>query len=420
MAYDGWLSYGGVELANLSRTAQLAEAMGIDTVWTDPATVQWIEDALTGGVGDDYDLVEAAPWYDAGVPASAEFAGVVVLSLPGLDDSTKESGTVEYITDGGASTGLRSKTLPLVANFGLVASTERGADFGKRWLDRVLAGNPDRMFCSGSDLRYFQYRQEAGLGVPPIKHRRNVSITRGTSITRKRYTHCSALWLVTFTLTANDPFEYGEPVEQFTGLGPGSIALQSPVGGTAIIESGTLPMNEQECPVYDYTPIYDPLHPALVAPPTAPEFYPDGWDFPEGVAFNRYWVRLSPTEPSALNFVPVLTLTPESTDVRMVRVRVWPGDAIPDSTCEPLWSAYVTYAPSGMGFVIDGEQKAAYAWDGVSPLVRRTDSLVYGDNATPLQWPSFNHPDGLLVTLDIKTTEAGAADLELALVPKSD
>jgi hypothetical protein len=46
MGYKGWFTFGDTELANTSRTAQLAAAMGIDYVRTNPASVQWIEDAL--------------------------------------------------------------------------------------------------------------------------------------------------------------------------------------------------------------------------------------------------------------------------------------------------------------------------------------------------------------------------------------
>ena len=88
MAYDGWIEFNESELVNLSRTAQLAEALGIDTLWTEPESVEWIQDAL-GGV--DYDVITEAPWYDSGLPASAEFAGIVPLSIAGLDDSTMEA-----------------------------------------------------------------------------------------------------------------------------------------------------------------------------------------------------------------------------------------------------------------------------------------------------------------------------------------
>lgn len=413
MAYDGWLTFNEVELVNLSRTAQLAEALGIDVLWTDPASVQWIEDALSGV---DYDLISAAPWYDAGHPASAEFAGIVPLSISGLDDSSQEAATVQYITNGGASGGSRNATQTIVANVAVIASTSRGADFGKRWLDRVLAGQSTQ-FCAGSELRYFQYPQGEGESAPPQAHRRDVNLTRGTSVTRKRATSCAAMWLVTYTWTADDPFEYGDERPQFTELG-------GVVTGPGVDTSGSTALVEFPCPEFDYTPIYDPLYPALVAPPEAPDFYPAGWEPLTGMTFDRFWVRLDPSEPTALNVVPVLTLTTD-TDARMVRVSVWPSTADPTDTCEPLWVAIVTYLPAGVDFVIDGEQEAAYADTGT--VLRRTDSLVYSAGARPLQWLAFNDAGGLLVTLDVMD-DSGSVDYDgggtvraaLALVPKSD
>jgi hypothetical protein len=577
MAYDGWIEFGGAELINLSRTAQLADALGIDTVWTEPDTVAWIQDALGG---TDYDVITSAPWYDAGYPASAEFAGIVPLSIVGLDDSTLEASTVEYITSGGSSNKPRNKTLPLVANVAVVASTPRGADYGKRWLDRMLRGGGARTFCAGSDLRYFRWAQRDGEDAPPQAHRRDVTLTRGTSVTRKRATHCSATWMTTFTWTANDPFEYGDEELMFTDLGgeivnlidngffetdasfwhvgseiddtftrdtsefysgvasgkfettagsglfypdevPGTVGEPSPYGndfalsfrtkgtpgnrlrvqwirlnggtvfadlivdpltadwqhvtlvgsipegtdfwsvyplframdgGTvwvddvvvvpglvpkgpedlgpgvlspSVTESGSLALVEVECPAYDYSPIYDPLYPALVPSPTAPEFYPDGWDLLPGVTIDRFWARIVSVEPSEFNVVPVLTLTTDE-DARMVRVSIWPSTADEGDFCDPLWTAIVTYLPAGLDFVIDGEQEASYAWDGVSPAVRRTDSLVFGTGANPISWTAFNDPVGLLVTLDIMSGGSGDYDgggtvrAALSLVPKSD
>lgn len=414
MAYDGWFLYGDTEVVNLSRTAQLADRMGIEAMWTNPDDVAWIQSAL-GGVG--YSLIANAPWYDAGVPASSEFAGVVMLSLSGLDDSTREAVTVEYITNGGSSGKARNKTLPLVANVALVATTQRGAKFGKAWLDRVLSAGGARTFCAGSDLRYFAAEQGSGEGVPDQVHRRDVSLTRGGSTTRKWSNHCSAVWFVTFTWTANDPFEYGEEIAQFTGLG-------GAVSGPTVASSGSEAFVEQECPVYDYSPVYDPLYPALVAPPSAPDFYPDGWALIPGVTIDRFWVRLDPTEPSALGLVPMLTLTTDA-EARMVRVSIWPQVSGTDALCDPLWSAIVTYLPPGGEFIIDGEQEAAYLWDGVSANVRRTDSLVFTTGARPMTWPSFNDEDGLLVTLDIMSGSddydgGGTVRAALTLVPKSD
>lgn len=413
MAYDGLLLVDGVELINLSRTAQLAEVMGIDTLWTTPEDVAWIQTAR-GGV--DYDLVESAPWYDPGHPASTEFAGIVPLSLSGLDDSTTEASTIEYITNGGTSGKPRNRTLPIVANVSVIASTTRGADFGKRWLDRTLRGSTDPLRCSGSDLHYFQYEQDDSLPVPPLAHRRNVTVSRGTSVTRKRHSHCSATWLVTFTWTANDPFEYGEPIEQFVNLG--GVEPIGPVLDYGVAEH----VVEQACPIYDYSPIYDPLRPALVASPTAPDFYPEGWTFLPGVTHKRDWVYLNPVEPSGLSVVPVVTLTTDF-EARNVRVSVWPGDSGTNEYCNPLWTATVSYIPPGLDMVLDGEQEVAYVWDGASPVVRRADSLVYGENARPMRWRAFNDPNGLLVTLDIMDGDYdgdGTVRAALSFVPKSD
>lgn len=420
MAYDGLIEFGGEEFINLSRTAQLASTLGIDTLWTDPDSVQWIQDGLAG-VG--YDLIGAAPWYDAGVPASMEFAGIVPLSLTGLDDSTLESTTIEYNTSGGSSGRGRSKTLPIVANVALIASTERGADFGKRWMDRRLVAAGARTFCSGSDLRYFQYKQGEGETTPPLVHRRDVTLTRGSSVTRKRSASCSATWLVTFTWTANDPFEYGEEVPRVADLGG---ALTAPAGAPALLSSGSLALTEQGCPEYDYSPIYDPLYPALVASPTAPDFYPAGWDLRDGVTFDRFWTRVAPVEPSGLHVVPVVTLTADVA-ARFVRVSIWGSDSEVDDQCEPLWTATVSYLPAGLDFVIDGEQEASYAWNGISPRINRTDSLVYGAGARPIQWTKFNDPTNLLITLDI-LDDAGSGDYDgngtvraaVSFVPKSD
>lgn len=579
MGYDGWVEFGDRELFNISRTAQLAESLGIDTVWTEPESVQWIQDALAG---EDYGFVSAAPWYDDGHPPSAEFAGLLPLSLTGLDDSTMESTPVEYVTDGGNPGRTRNTTLPLVANVAIVASTNRGADFGKRWLDRVLRGSLAKTdTCSGLDLRYFQFVQGEGDGAPPQVHRRNVKATRGTSVTRKHRTDCSVTWFVTFTLTAADPYEYGEPEPVLDGLGgvfptsrknlitnpsfevdtanwvssPGNVpsrgggtgvhnasrtgnfflrlttaesgpgghvadtSAASVVAGTdytfsiyarasvgiypsllwrdsdgAIISSspgtatipgwhadpapwprlsvtGTAParaasvdvmvwfapgvtsgvsididgamlhegplstnpvsdygveaMTEQQCPVYNYDPIYDPLNPALIEAPTAPDLLPTGWGIEEGMTFNRYWAVVPSPEPNALSVVPRITLTTEEA-ARFVRVSIW--DAETDSRfdqCGALFSAVVSYLPPGVEFVIDGEQEAVYTWDGFSPAVRRADSLVYDPDARPVQWESLNGPQEFLVTMDLFTegaVEQGGGEVRMALdlIPKSD
>lgn len=412
MATNGWIEFNGVELVNLSRTAQLADVLGLGTVWQIPENVEWIQDAL-GGL--EYDVIAEAPWYDSGYPASSEFAGVVPLSFTGLDDSTLVSSPLEYITDGGHSGKQRNTTLSIVASVAIVARTERGAEYGKRWLDRILKGTGPRMFCSGSDMRYFRYADVDS----PIAHRRDVRITRGASVTRKRKDDCSVTWLVTFTLTAGDPYEYGEPMSVVTTLS--DVAAEGP----GVEVSGSVALTQEVCPEFDYTPITDPLHNSLVPSPTAPDFYPDGWDLVPGTTFQRFWVRTTPTEPSPLLLVPILTFTVDD-EARMVRVSIWPASEAESVQCDPLFSATVTYMPPDVEFTVDGEQKASYVWDGVSAGVRRADGVVYGLDAEPLQWTAFNDASGLLIALDLVSDSSsdmlagGDVELAVSLVPKSD
>ena len=410
MAYDGWLEYNGEEFVNLSRTAQLAETLGITSLWTDPSDVQWIQDDLAEA---DYDVIADAPWYDPGYPASTEFAGLVPLSIPNLDDSTATATVTENTGDGGNTSGNRNATLTLVWSVAIVASTDRGADFGKRWMDRRLKDSGSPVFCKGADLRYFRY---ASAGAPKV-HRRDVRLTRGSSVTRKRRDDCSVTWFVTFTMTCNDPYEYGEEFPQISALG-------GTVTGPGLDTSGSIVLTQQTCPQYDYSPIFDPLYPAMVASPTAPDFYPDGWDIVPGETFQRFWARLDPLEPTDLFVIPLITLT-TSVEARLVRVSIWPSDSTTSDQCDPLFSAVVSYLPASVQFIIDSEQKASYVWDGVSAAVRRTDSLVYAPDANPIQWTAFNDPVGLLVTLDL-FADSGAYEGDgfvraaLALIPKSD
>lgn len=421
MAYEGWIEFDGVELVNVARTLLVARKIGVNTVRVKSAKAEWLRLALAEDGGApvdptvDVDLTQS-PWYDARYPASAEFAGVVPLSFAGLGDSTLTSTPREFIGDAAAAGPSRNGSLPIVANVALIASTERGAEYGKRWMDRVLRGAGRG--CSGSVLTYFRYPEDGA----PKAHMREVKTTRGSSITRRKASACAVTWTATFTWTAHDPYEYGPLTARVASLGGSAVA---PAGEPPLAASGTLTAAQTACPQYDYSPIYDPLYPALVPSPTAPTFYPDGWAITEGRGFRRYWARVDPLEPSTLLSVPVITLT-TTTDARMVRVSVWPSDSDPDDQCDPLFSAVVTYLPANQQFVIDGEQKTAYIWDGASPAVRRSDSLVYGPEAEPVQWTAFTDHDNLLVTLDVFATSGGNYEgggnvrAALALVSKSD
>lgn len=414
MSYDGWMTYNGVEVINLSRTAQLADALGLTSVATRSSDVAWIQTALAGA---SYSAPSAAPWYDAGYSASGEFAGLVPISVQGLDDSSYSSSGIEYVGDGGNAGKGRRTTLPVVFNVALVGVTEKAVRYGLSWLNQVITTTSASTFCAGADLRYFNHQDGT-----TFKHRRDVKMTRGTVVTRKWHGDGSVVWWVTFTMTAGDPYEYGETTPVLAGLGGATPT------GTSVLGSGEFNLNYAECPVYDYSPIFDPLYPALSPAPTAPNFYPDGWNISAGMLMHRYWARIGVPAPARVNKVPIISLT-TLVEARRVKVSIWDHTSPLEDQCDPLFSCVVNYLPVGTTFYVDGHQSAAYMWNGVSPNVRRSDSLVYATDARPVDWTSFADPTNLLVTMDLFANVAatttgfegdGQVRMALALVNKTE
>lgn len=412
MAYDGWLDFDGVELVNLSRTAELAEAYGVDVLYTTPESVEWIGAAL-GGSG--YEDVSTAPWFSERHPASGEFMGTILLSAPGLDDSTASASTTELTSSGGRTGRSRATSLNIVCSMAILATTARGADYGKRWVDSVLRrGTAVGNVCRGVEVHYFQHEASDVEPVPPRAHRRMVRISRGATVTRKHASACAHMWTLNFTLVADDPFEYGDEIPAVTSIG-GSTTT-----GPEVLDSGTVSLTEAPCPVYDYSPVLDPAFPAFTPAPTAPDLPPAGWGIEGGMTFSRRWALLDVVAPGATNLVPKITIR-STVEARMIRVNLWPGLTDPSDLCGDLFSSVVTYLPPNVDFIIDGEQRVAYTWDGTSPTVRRADSLVFTKDARPVDWRSFNDPDGLLVTLDVFGGSGGGnVRVALDLVPKAD
>ncbi len=266
-------------------------------------------------------------------------------------------------------------------------------EYGLRWLNRALRGR-DEDLGAGYTLKYLRHLTPDA----PWANRRNVNVTRSPTVSRKRAGRCFHAWTVTFTLTAGDPYEYGEPQRLLTDLGKPII------GGTP--NQGIKSLVETPCPSFDYSPLYDPLYPALVPSPTAPQFLPQGWALDEGRAFRRHWIRLAPNEPSETTSVPIIKFV-ASQEARMVRLVILPDGVAPEDTCAALFTVILTYLPPDIPIYVDGVRKAVYAWDGFSPTVRRCDTLAYGRDGKPVTWTSFGEDVSFTVGLDAMLVGSG-------------
>lgn len=475
MAWDAYYRYGdgdeAVEIINAARVLAYANALGL----------HWVKDAGTGSnvemlpvlLGDGaytYPAIDNAPWYDPDVPESANFAGLLPLSVGGIEDSTRESEVFEFTNDGGNPGTLRHATKGVVFSAALVGVNEAAVEYGFRWLKRALLRRqcaPGSMVaCTGERLTYARHEPvdiwggdssgsvfdggspyssgsggSSGVGGTldgggpttvypdgtPLPtwtdhyetHLNNVRFTRGPVINNKRTLGgCNgAVWIVSFTAVAGDSFEYGNNRPVLSNAVTKIEADQSPYlpGLDGVYGETTYPY--ATCPVEITTPVFDPTYSPVTPPPQAPDLMPGGFVFPSGTQ-NRMYVEIPASLVPLWDEVrPVIILTAGEVERRMIRLRFYDGDVEPDTNCGDVGQYIVSYLPPDHTLIIDTAREAVYVYaeDGV---VRRADSLVYGPEAKPVRWFGLSCGDSYLLAVDSDNPIDGF-DLDLDLVPRS-
>jgi hypothetical protein len=159
-----FLELDGLELSNGARTIQyLRNGLGGDR-WQigegcscHVLTTEWCPSAA--GPEDCFVApnVDPAPWYDASVPESAEFLGVLIKDLrPWFDGQAQRNVTPRISGLGGASIGplfMTPRDLPVPAT--LIASSCAGMEYGRRWLQYQLARLCDPCALSVARIRSY-------------------------------------------------------------------------------------------------------------------------------------------------------------------------------------------------------------------------------------------------------------------------
>ncbi len=152
MAWDGYATFAGVEIINRARTQRYMQdaAPGVLAQCSCDCT------ELHRVVGDDpysNPAMDEAPWYDPDDPASAEFFGLYPLRIQGLNDSTRTATVIQSLGPGGSVIGKRRATKDVRVRGILLASTDRGMEYGNDWLNSVLDGACTS--CEGDAFCYF-------------------------------------------------------------------------------------------------------------------------------------------------------------------------------------------------------------------------------------------------------------------------
>lgn len=144
------MALGGVELFNSARLAAYLASVGspLDSVEScgcpsfsaehvgdEPYTTPWEDDA---------------PWWDPDVPESGDYAGLLVLSVDGMDDHPVTRSVTGSVTGGAAIGKPRVQPRTITVTGVLLGATCCGVAYGLRWLAQALAGCTDG--CGGDCL----------------------------------------------------------------------------------------------------------------------------------------------------------------------------------------------------------------------------------------------------------------------------
>lgn len=439
----GYLEYGGTEIINASRTE--AYAKNANAGWFKPV---YKSEALGPLLGDgEYTtpLLDDAPWTDYRDPDTYDFYGAYPLDVGGIEDSTWQAAVTENLTDGGVIGRVRRSTKSVVFQVALVGGSGCAVEAGMRWLVSALGGRPclgpASGSCSGHDMCYLRcepHLDEAYLGTGTeytydtegdlmvlrrpkpdltdclngyLRTMRNVTLLNGPIIQSKNeMSNGGVVWVVGFTAVAGNPFEWGQETPLIQGFLDPTVDI--PYVGGEVPEGGMFDpdgfvQTEIACPTEDYTPVYDPACPFNIPPPGLPSVDVVCFDFPVNY-LRRQFVIPPQYIPLWGEVVPYLMIHAPYYEIRSLRLRFYTdaeggGDPNADP-CNFCGDIVFSYIPKGATIVFDGSDRLVYLQSPGGGR-RRADSLVFGSNGLPFEWPELTCGPGYIVTIDLPQTQ---------------
>lgn len=257
MAFGGFLSLGGTEIANASRTrayaGEIVPMLGMEDCW-DCADLAEV-------LGDDpytTPLIDRPDWFTDHDPDSADFCGFYPLEIEGIDDGVREATVTELALDGAVVGAPRYRSREIKVTGLLIGATDAAVTYGLAWLSKALEGSPcrDSEGCTGDHLCYYSacppmctdspaldvwpgevtpahhesqfYLCDGGLiesaaracSVDYERTLYQVSLTSGPTIVERYNSHCGSLLRVEFTLVAGVPFAFSTAISAVPGLEP--------------------------------------------------------------------------------------------------------------------------------------------------------------------------------------------------------
>lgn len=361
-------------------------------------------------------VTDPAPWYDPAVPESAQFLGVMGLTVAGFSRSTRSRTPVQLVGDGAALGVARRAHREITYTVLLLVTDECALPYAMEWFSAALQGGLCEESCLGDELGVFTCCP-TGDGTQQLRHLYGVGLVDGPDPVTTRYLDEGVIAEVTFTLSAAVPWIFREPLQDLTDW----VTLRS---GTLL----TFDPDEvyEDCP--EATPcLDDPLCPPPPLPVRAP--VPVDACYPTGAAqFYRSVVSLDPVDqPEWLEAVPVLELETGATALRRLIVRFWANPLGSDcmdvaDPCAACTDIQIPYLPAGSRLTVDGRTQQAEVLCPSGPSGTASSApTLYGPGGQSFEWPVFSCPTGLCIEiLSTSATTSADARARVFLVPRSD
>ncbi len=468
MALLDFFSLGGVEVANAVRLNAYLKSVGSPLTEAAVCVCPTLTPEMLGDLPYVDPATDVAPWYDPDVPASEDFAGMLVLSMEGLDEYPVKRTVTNAISGGGVLGPARALPRTIVVTGVLLGGTCCGVEYGFHWLSEVLQGCAGNE-CEGDCMSLFACCPEEELDEECFsEHRRTlrrVALVDGPRVIERVGTGCTAgecssgadILTVEFTLVAATPWLWTETVPVIelvppSDLGEECVTWCFPTGQGGPTNCFTLPEScsggaltveptDAACalawPVDEEEgPCDAPCHLAACTDPTAacadplcqtptpPTVAELQTCFCLPLAVERSCCELDLSECPAWSVdTPVITIRAGSHELRNLTIRLFERtpnhdgldcEEIADQErCNALAVWTVGYAPANGAVTIDGQiGRATIECAGVC----ETSSDVYGEDGGPLSFPMLTCSSYVLcVESDVEHPPASDALLRMSV-----
>lgn len=415
MASRTWLKLGGTEIANSRRaatyfeTAECASSLSVvrDDSWLDLHRYLQEEAPYSTPAAD------GAPWYDEGSPASAEFLGVWVLGLDGLDSAPMSRTVIASAGAGGGFAAPRWGVREINVEAVLAGSSPAGLEYGIEWLNsalvqdqceeigeervlRFLAAAPYIPWeATDEEVRAAGYEQERWVGDVVVTSPVSVVSRFGRWDPDPRQTIAAR---VQFTLSAGNPFVWKARRSLVT---PTPLSSGAPM--TVTFErvdeegnwSGTCPDPAE--------PLFDPALPAPVHLPRPMTPTSAVGTMPFASLRSMITVPASAVRPWE-TMVPTVVIQAGAKDERSVRIQWVRGTDVSDISCASIGEAVIGYIPAGALLTLDGVTGRATVIRAGSSVEQDATSVVTGRNGAPWRPPVMRCGEEHTLVVDAPTS----------------